>query len=209
MEPTCDIKSVYESVEACPGQRIQPGIRRRLYYIPKVKIVVWPTLPGPSDQNVKMEDLAKYSGDFTLTENGVFSFIDLKDEASNVTFETVGEDPSKLFNNQANAIVAGQPDAVKGFSRQALNEDLVYVYQQRDGKFCVLGNEAFKCHTSPSGDTGAEVTGSTTTSIAIQVYDECPVPTYVGKLPLSSTEYLDCQTGKVMKYADLENQGHG
>ena len=200
MNPNCNTKSVYESVEACPGQRIQPGIRRRIYYIEKTKIVEWPTLPSPSDQNVKMEDLAKYTGDFTLAENATFKFLDLKDEASNVTFEPVGEDPSKLYNNQANAIVAGQPDAIKGFSREALNEDLVYVYQQRDGKFCVLGNEAYKCHTSPSGDTGAEVTGATTTSIAIQVYDECPVPTYVGKLHLSAEEYLDCATGKVMAY---------
>lgn len=200
MNPNCNTKSVYESVEACPGQRIQPGIRRRIYYIEKTKIVEWPTLPSPSDQNVKMEDLAKYTGDFTLAENATFKFLDLKDEASNVTFEPVGEDPSKLYNNQANAIVAGQSDAIKGFSREALNEDLVYVYQQRDGKFCVLGNEAYKCHTSPSGDTGAEVTGATTTSIAIQVYDECPVPTYVGKLHLSAEEYLDCATGKVMAY---------
>lgn len=200
MNPNCNTKSVYESVEACPGQRIQPGIRRRIYYIEKAKIVEWPTLPSPSDDNVKMEDLAKYKGDFTLAENATFKFLDLKDEASNVTFEPVGEDPSKLFNNQANAIVAGQPDAIKGFSREALNEDLVYVYQQRDGKFCVLGNEAFKCHTSPSGDTGAEVTAATTTTFAIQVYDECPVPTYVGKLHLSAEEYLDCATGKVMAY---------
>lgn len=200
MNPNCNTKSVYESVEACPGQRVQPGIRRRIYYIEKTKIVAWPTLPSPSDDNVKMEDLAKYTGDFTLAENATFKFLDLKDEASNVTFEPVGEDPSKLFNNQANAIVAGQPDAIKGFSREALNEDLVYVYQQRDGKFCVLGNEAYKCHTSPSGDTGAEVTAATTTTFAIQVYDECPVPTYVGKLHLSAEEYLDCATGKVMAY---------
>ena len=202
MNPNCNTKSVYESVEACPGQRIMSGVRRRIYYIEKSKIVEWPTLPSPSDQNVKMEDLAKYTGDFTLAENATFKFLDLKDEASNVTFEPVGEDPSKLFNNQANAIVAGQPDAIKGFSREAVNEDLVYVYQQRDGKFCVLGNEAFKCHTSPSGDTGAEVTAATTTTFAIRVYDECPVPTYVGKLHLSAEEYLDCATGKVMAYPD-------
>ena len=202
MESTCNTKSVYESVEACPGQSVRPGIRRRIYYIGKSKIAVWPTLPSPSDQNVKMEDLAKYKGDFTLVENAVFKFIDLKDEASNVTFEPVGEDPSKIYNNQANAIVAGQSDAIKGFAREALNEDLVYVYQQRDGKFCVLGNEEFKCHTSPSGDTGAEVTGTTTTTLAIQVYDECAVPTYVGKLHLSAEEYLDCSTGKVMAYPE-------
>ena len=193
----CDTKSVYESLEQCPGQRNLPGIRRRIYYIDKMDIAAWPALPRPGDTGVDMAGLAAYDGDFTLVEGKYFKFLDLKDEASNVTFETVGEDGSKLANNQANAIVAGMPDAVKGFSRQAMNDDVVYVYQQRDGKFCVLGNEMFKCHTSPSGDTAAEATGAITTTVAIQVYDECPVPTYTGKLMLSASEYMDCADGKV------------
>lgn len=193
----CDTKSVYESLEQCPGQRNLPGIRRRIYYIDKMDIAAWPALPRPGDNGVDMAGLAAYAGDFTLAEDKYFKYLDLKDEASNVTFDTVGEDGSKLVNNQANAIVSGMPDAVKGFARQALNDDIVYIYQQRDGKFCVLGNEMFKCHTSPSGDTAAEATGSVTTTLAIQVYDECPVPTYTGKLMLSSTEYVDCEDGKI------------
>lgn len=197
MNPNCSTKSIYESVEACPGQRNLPGVRRRLYYIPKADIAAWPTLPNVDTANVQMKDLAAYTGDFTLQGEKYFKFIDLKDEASNVTFETVGEDGSKLSNNQANAIVSGMPDEIKGLARQALNDDLVYVYQQRDGKFCVLGNEMFKTHTSPSGDTAAEATGAVTTTFAIQVYDECPVPTYKGKLMLSATEYMDCADGLV------------
>ena len=63
----------------------------------------------------------------------------------------------------------------------------------------MLGNEMFKCHTDPSGDTAAEATGSITTSFAIQVYDECPVPTYLGELPLSATTYVDCADGGKVK----------
>ena len=127
-------------------------------------------------------------------------FLDLKDEASNVTFESVGEDGSKLFNNQANAIVSGMDDEIKGFARQANNDDLVYLYQQRDGKFCLLGNEMFKTHTSPSGDTASEATGAITTTFAIQVYDECPVPTYEGKIKIAADKYIDAQTGEEQTY---------
>lgn len=197
MESNCNTQSVYGSIEACPGQRILPGIRRRLFYIPKADIAVWPVLPAIGADNVQMGGLAQYSGDFTLAEGKFFKFIDLKDEASNVTFDTVGEDGSHLVNNQANAIVAGMEDAVKGFARQALNDDIVYVYQERDGSFAVIGNEMFKCHTTPSGDTAAEVTGAVITTLAIQCYDECPVPTYKGKLMLSATEYMDCEDGKI------------
>ena len=93
--------------------------------------------------------------------------------------------------------MAGQDDEVKGFARQALNDDIVYVYQDRAGKFCVLGNEMFQCHTSPSGDTASEATGAVITTFDIQCYDECPVPTYMGKLPISATEYIDCADGEV------------
>ena len=192
----CTTKSLYDSVAACPGQKILAGIRRRLYYIPKADIADWPTLPSVDDQGATMESVAQYNGNFTLEGDKVWQFIDLKDEASNVTFESVGEDGSKLFNNQANAIVSGMKDAVKGFARQANDDDLVYLYQNRDGSFCVLGNEMFKTHTKPSGDTGTEVTGAITTTFAIQVYDDCPVPTYKGKIKISGTAQIDAATGE-------------
>jgi hypothetical protein len=195
---SCNTKSLYQSIEACPGKKRLPGIRRRLYYKNRRAIAAFPKLPDADDENVTgMAELAQYKGDFTLAAEEYWQYIDLKDEASNVTFEPVGEDGSQLFSNQANAIVAGQDDELKGFARQALNDDVVYVYQDRAGKFCVLGNEMFKCHTRPSGDTAAEATGAVTTTFAIQVYDECPVPTYKGKLMLSATEYIDCADGEV------------
>ena len=196
MESNCNTASVYDSIESCPGQRSLPGIRRRLYYINKADIAAFPTLPAPSAENITMPGLAAYTGDFTLQSDKYFQFIDLKDEASNVTFETVGEDGSKLVNNQANAIVTGMGDEVKGFCRQALNDDLIYVYQNRDGKFCVIGNEAFTCHTTPTGDTGTEPTGAITTTLAIQCYDEAPVPTFKGKLYTAEKTYIDCEDGK-------------
>lgn len=205
----CTTKSLYDSIQSCPGQKNLPGIRRRLYYIPKSFIAAFPQLPKLGDLAVtSMAALAKLEGDFVLDQDKFFQFIDLKDEASNVTFEPAGDD-SPLFNNQASAIVIGMPDEVKGFARQTIDDDLVYVYQDRAGKFCVIGNEMFKTKTSPSGDTGAEATASTTSTFAISCFDECPVPTYVGKLPISAEEYIDCSTGEVMAYADDTEEDDG
>lgn len=195
--PECENVSVYGSLTACPGKKSLAGVRRRLYYIEKAAIVTFPTLPaitGASGQ--EMKDLAVLTGDFALAADKYFKHIDLKDEASNVTFEGVGENGSKLCNNQANAIVTGMSDEVKGFCRQALNDDLVYVFQNRDGSFVVLGNEAFECHTTPTGDTGTEATGAITTTLALQCYDEAPVPTYKGKLYIASGKYIDCADGQ-------------
>ena len=195
--PQCDVKTVFESIEACPGKPKLPGIRRRIYYTPKFNIVTFPKLPKVGATGKTMADLAVYEGDFGLKEDAYFQFMDLKDEASNVTFETIGENGSKLFDNKANAILAGQDDALKGFARQAVNTDMVYVYQQRDGKFCVIGNEMYESHTAPAGDTGAEATAAVSTTYAINCPDECPVPTYVGVLPLSATTQLNCETGEI------------
>ena len=195
----CTTKSLYESVEACPGKKNFPGIRRRIYFIPKADIATFPALnaiPADPGNDDNMAKLGQLNGDFELAQGKFFKFLDLKDEASNVTFETVGEDGSKLFNNQATAILSGQDDELKGFARQAVNDDIVFVYQDRAGKFCVIGNEMFKCHTTPSGDTAAEATGAVTTTFAIQCYDECPVPTYVGKLYYAAGKYIDCSTGQ-------------
>ena len=195
--PGCNQAQVYGSLEACPGKKSLAGIRRRLYYIEKSAVAAFPSLPDITGTNSQeMKDLAVLLGEFTLAADKYFKHIDLKDEASNVTFEGVGENGSKLFNNQANAIVTGMGDEVKGFCRQALNDDLIYVYQNRDGKFCVIGNEAFTCHTTPTGDTGTEPTGAITTTLAIQCYDEAPVPTFKGKLYTAEKTYIDCEDGQ-------------
>lgn len=193
----CNVQTVFESIEACPGKPATPGIRRRMYYINGADIVSWPKLPKIGAQGVDMPGLAVYVGNFVLKEDAYFQFMDLKDESSNVTYETVGENNSKCFSNKVNAVLAGQDDAIKGFARQAVNANMVYVYQQRDGKFCVVGNEAYDSHTAPAGDTGAEVTAANSTTFAIDCPDECPTPTYVGIMPLSATTHLNCETGEI------------
>ncbi len=198
---TCTTKSVYSSIESCPGDRHYPGLRRRIFFIEKSKIVQWPERPTVDTENVTMESLAAYSGDFSLLSDSYFNYLDLKDQSSNATFEPVGEQGSRLFTNKLHAVMAGMSDAVKGFSAQAVDEDMVYVYQQRDGKFCVIGNDEFICKTDPSGDTGTDVNGTMTTSFDIQVYDEVPVPSYTGKLLISKNEYMDCSDGKIKSTA--------
>lgn len=196
---SCTTNTLYASVEACPGKGNLAGIRRRLYFIPKSDIVSWPTLPEMTGDKkaADMGALATRTGAFTLKADAYFHYIDLKDNSSSVTFETAGELGSQIINNQATAIVAGSSKELAGFARQVKNDDLVYVYQERDGAFRILGNESYSTDTKPSGDSGAEATAAKTSTFAIQVYDDCPAPYYEGKLPLSATEELDCSTGQV------------
>ncbi len=193
----CESESIYESIEQCPGRRNMPGIRRRIYYIDKMDIAAWPALPRPGDENKGMADMAVYEGDFVLKADKYFKFLDLKPESSNAGWEPVGEGiGSKMNNNKITAIVSGTSNDVKGFSRMAINGDLVYVYQNADGRFCVVGNEAYTCDTGSTGETGSTATDATTTTLEIHCYDECPAPTYVGKLKISADKYIDCADGQ-------------
>lgn len=193
----CTTKSIYKSMEACPGEKVLPGIRRRLYFVPKRYISVWPKLPNVGEEVNDMAALAVLAGQFTLAEGEYFQFLDLKDEASNVTGETVGEEGSKLINNVANAVAAGSKAAIAGFARQVINDDLVFVYQEREGAFRVIGNEMFTTKVNFTSDTGTAATDAKTSTFAINCYDECPAPFYEGTLPLADNQQLNCKTGEV------------
>ncbi|MCH3994136.1 MAG: hypothetical protein LKE54_03625 [Prevotella sp.] len=205
----CTVNTIYDSIEACPGKTVLSGLRRRIYYQSKSNIVTMPKLPSleGEDKPADMAALATLVGDFKLKAEEYWHYIDLKDNASNVSYETAGEEGSQIIQNTVKAIVAGSGKDITGFAREVKNDDMVYVYQEREGDFRVIGNDMFTTNTKPSGDTGAEATAAKTTTFEITCYDSCPAPYYEGKLVLSETEQLDCATGEIT--ADAAPAGGG
>lgn len=194
----CTVDKMYESIEACPGKKVIAGIKRRVFYIPKSDIVKWPKLPDVGSEDAKkMGDLATYVGNFTLKAEAYWRHFDLKDNSSGVTWDTAGEVGSQIIENKATLIMVGPSKEIIGFQRQCKNDDLVYVVQEKDGGFHVLGNKDINATDSkPSGDLGTEITGAKTCTVAIQVYDDCPAPYYEGDLLLSKDTKLNCLTGE-------------
>ena len=91
---------------------------------------------------------------------------------------------------------AGNNAAAVGFARLANSDDFVYIAQQRDGKWRVIGNESFETNTNPSQDSGMAETDASGTTLEISVTDVCPAPFYVGKLKTSDGT-LDCATNTI------------
>lgn len=56
MAKECTNAALYDSLPFCKGKTILPGIRSRLYYVPKRDIVSWPTLPDTAKTD--MSELA-------------------------------------------------------------------------------------------------------------------------------------------------------
>lgn len=192
----CPTLDIYESLEHCLGETVLPGLRQRAWGIPKKQILKWPNLPAPSDDGATMASIATYAGDFTLAADAVFFAIDILDTASNIKSESQGSLPSKTFVNTLTLKYAGNNAAATGFCRLANSDDLVYIIQQRDGSFRVLGNEMFRSDTKPSQDSGMDVTDSSGTQLEITVTDVCPAPFYSGKFKTSEGT-VDCATGEV------------
>lgn len=194
MTTDCSAVNIYDSLRFCKGKNTFPGIRPMVFFIPKSLIVKWPTLPDVDAEDATMESIACYDGDFVLAADAVFKTMDILSTASNVTSASQGEGASKSFLNSSTLKYAGTDEAATGFSRMANVDDLVYVVQQRDGKFRVIGNELMETNTNPSQDSGMNVTDAAGTTLEISVSDVCPAPFFKGKLK-TSKGILDCATG--------------
>lgn len=193
----CASVDLYESLTFCQGQTVLPGIRMEVFFQKKSNILGWPTLPGIASAGADMKKIATYDGDFVLAADKKWLQLDVLTAASNITSASQGEKPSKTFLNSATLKYADVDEAVTGFCRMANSDDLVFVVRQRNGKFRVLGSEAFETNVNPSQDSGMAVTDASGTQLEVSTTDVCPAPYYTGRL-LTEKGTIDCATGKLV-----------
>lgn len=174
----CENTALYQSLRFCQGTTILPGIRNRCYAVAKRDIVKWPILADEAASD--MAELAKYKGDFQLATGKKWVRIDLVANKGQITYEVQGEKPSRTFLNKVTLTHPEGSAAALGFARQAAADDLVYLVPQRNGKFRVMGSEAFETDTKPTGDTGEGITGESSAALEIEATDVCPAPYYEG-----------------------------
>lgn len=193
MAKECTNAALYSSLQYCKGKPMLPGIRSRLYFIPKRDIVKWPTLPDTAD--TEMGELATYEGDFTLASEAKWAYIDLVDNKGKIESESQGDKPARSFLNKTSVTHPETDEEATGFARQANSDDFVYLLQVRNGKFRVLGSEMFPTDTKPKQDSGEGVTGDFGTTLDIECTDVCPAPYYKGKI-VTKDGTIDAATGQ-------------
>ena len=180
---SCTTQSLYEGLEWCQGAPVLPGIRGRVYYIPKKDIVGWPTLPTATGaEGQHMANLATYNGNFTLAADVVWLKLDVVDKSSSITSEAQGDQPCITSLNKATFLHPGTKEQITGFVRQANCDDLVYIVFEKDGKARVIGNEMYQTTTKASQASGSQPTDSAGTTIEVEVTDVCPAPFYPGNI---------------------------
>lgn len=177
MSNTCD--SLQKSIAWCEGTPVLPGIRKRLYYIPKMLIVSWPTLT----KNTKGQaTTAKYTGSFTLAANAKWSHIDILPEKSTHTSDPQGEAPSQTQLNKLAVVCPGTGADETVLASVFNNSDMVFIDQAADGSYRVTGSEMYPTKATVSQDLGQGPTGTASTTINVEATDVVPAPFYEGQI---------------------------
>lgn len=171
--------NIQNSLNWCQGTPELPGIKRRLYYISKGKIVSFPTLPKDSEGRITS---AQLQGSFVLAADEKWRYIDILPDKSQLTSEAQGEAPSQT---QLNKLVAVHPSVGVEASAAAAyinNNDNVYIVEDMKGNYRVIGNDMWETKSSVAQDLGQGAAGTTSTTISVEATDLCPAPFYTGKI---------------------------
>ena len=167
-------------MEWCEGKTQLPGIYPEVYAVAKRDIVTWPT--RTTTITTGMSDIAKYTGNFVLAALAFFRKVGVIVDKSPITAVSQGSKPSKTFLNTGVFMHQGVDEDATGFAQQANNDDLVFIFKTKNGKYRVLGNEMFQSDTSISQNLGGAVTDEMGTTITVTVSDISPAPFYDGEI---------------------------
>lgn len=179
--------SIYSDICFAPGKKSLPGIRGHLYGISKRDILAWPTIGGEAPKT--LAEVVKYSGDFKLASDKKWHKIALIPNEGQLQVESQGAFGSKTFKVTGNAVAPGTEEEISGYIAQANNDEMVYLFVQRNGKARVIGSEAFTPELSLSQDSGKAATDTNSTTIQAVADDEYPAPFYPGKIETADGDF--------------------
>jgi len=194
----------YGDLEWCEGQVQLPGIRGKVYGTAKRDIVAFPTRQTVITNG--MGDLATLLGSFVLAANAVWREIGVIVEKSPITSASQGTKPSKTFLNTAVFAHQGVDEDATGYAQQANNDDMVYIFVQKNGKARVIGNEMFQTDTAIAQNLGGAATDEMGTILTVTVTDMSPAPFYTGQI-VTAAGIINEDAGKVDPVTITPNGG--
>lgn len=171
--------NLQRSLKWCEGTPVLPGVRRRLYYIAKQFIMSWPTL---AKDVMGRTTSASYTGNFVLAADATWKYIDILPAKSQLQSEAQGEKPSQTQLNTLTAVHPGVGEEATAAAADLNNCDNVFLVQDMNGKFRVVGSEMFDSDTTVAQDLGQGATGTASTTITVKATDVVPAPFYPGEI---------------------------
>ena len=171
-------KDLYEDVPYCQGSASLPGVRPHMYMVRRTNILSFPKVQG--NDATKLEDVAVIKSNFVLAEGVKFVKIDLVEGESEPTCENQGNEGAKSFLNKVAFVLPGTQKKVSSTISKLNNDDVIFLYPQRDGAIRLIGNEMFRVQLELGQNAGKAVTDSSQSTITASVSDINPAPFYEG-----------------------------
>ena len=173
-----EYKLLYESLKHCDGRPVLGGLQRRVLFQRRANVVKWAKLPADT---VSMETAAVLVGDITLAMEEKWHYLELAKRKGKFSSKPDGEAGSKTVINEAEFPLPDNDEYVAGFSRISLNDELIYLVEQMDHKWRLLGSEDFDVETTCEMDSG-EQGGAPSNVVKVSARDYCEAPFYTGKI---------------------------
>lgn len=180
--------TMQRSVGWCQGTPEMPSIMRRVWFISKSDIVSFPDLPRDENGRPTSTTLA---GSFVLAADATFKYIDILPEKSQHQSDAQGEQPSQTQLNKLTLVHPGVGEEAASLAASLNNTDSLFIFQDMRRKFRVVGNDRWTTKSTVAQDNGQGPTGTTATTVAVEVTDEVPSPFYTGKF-LTEDGEIDC-----------------
>lgn len=192
----CTNNRLYNSVGWCDGKQVLPGLRKRVFFIPKADVASYPKLPDMSEENT-LKTVSTLKDNFVLNADKKWLYLDVLQSKSDISSESQGEYPSISFLNKATFFYADTDEEVTGFCRMAASDDLLFLVQQNNGKFRLIGSELYdRTVVKPSQSSGKGITATDAgTTLEVQASDNCPAPFYVGKIEAEDGDFSGADGG--------------
>ena len=182
---TCN--ALQKSLAWCQGTPELPGVKRRIFYIAKADIAVFPTLPH--DERGRTTS-AVLSGDFVLKADRKWKYIDILPDKSQLTSEAQGELPSQTQLNKLTAVHPGVGEEATAAAAYINNTDSIFIVEDMKGNYRVLGNDKWSTKATVTQDLGQGATGTTSTTINVEATDEVPAPFYKGVIDWEENDMI-------------------
>lgn len=180
--------SIQKSLGWCQGTPELPGVKRRIYYLSSSFIAGYPQLPRDELGRVTSSVLA---GSFVLAADAKWKYIDILPDKSQLTSEAQGEFPSQTQLNKLVAVHPGVGQEASAAAAYINNTNNVFIVEDMKGGYRVLGNDKWNTKSTVAQDLGQGATGTTSTTINVEVTDEVPAPFYVGVIETEDGD-IDC-----------------
>lgn len=169
--------NLLKSLAWCQGAPVRPGIRRRVYYTTVNNIVKW---PQRQLDEIGRPTLAVLKGDFVLAEGVKWNYIDHLPSKAEFKSETQGEFPSQTFKETVTIVYPGIGKDAALATASLLNVDAVFLVEDMDGNFRVVGSEEYNAVATSQRNNGQGATGTAGTTITLEASDFIDCPFYEG-----------------------------